>query len=382
MTPTLDEGLLQTLRSQFEGLKRMPDGELLYKLIDRGLKRYSSSDARIEQAFLTFAHGLLGRYASDADNNAAVRIKARVIQQRLASYLKQVPDPIPAPAEPVVSLDVVAEPVAAVEPVPIHAQMEEAPVLPATLAHEITESLTSDLGMHALRQAPDSGVNDLAAFEDLKALFMRGLDELIRSRQDLEQKLSNTADYLKAVQVDRDQLQQELATAKRHGLVDPLTGLPNRDVFTRALAAEIGRVKRYGFALAVALIDLDGISAINERHGRNTGDAILRCYARDIFSRFRAYDLVARYSGDAFAVLFPNTQKDGAMRALDKARQAAAESVLTVNGRTLPLPTFSSALTLYTPGEQPATLLERADQALSAAKGAGGARTITALAAG
>lgn len=364
MTPTLDAGLLQTLLGQLEGLRRMPDGELLYKLIDRGLKKYSSDDARVDPAFLSFVHGLLGRYAGDADNNAAVRIKARVIQQRLASYLKQAPDTITAP---------VAEPIAAIESV----RLDE---LHTTLAPDITTSITSDRDAQTLPQA--HGAGDLAAFEDVKAAFMRGLDELIHSRQQLEQKLTSAADYLKAVQVDREQLQQELATAKRHGSVDPLTGLPNRDVFARALAAEIGRVKRYGFALAVALIDLDGIGAINERHGRNTGDAILRCYARDIFSRFRAYDLVARYSGDAFAVLFPNTQKDGAMRALDKARQAATESVLTVNGRTLPLPSFSSALTLYTPGEQPATLLERADQALAAAKGAGGARTITALAAG
>lgn len=366
MTPTLDAGLLQTLLGLFEGLRRMPDGELLYKLIDRGLKKYSSDDARVDPAFLGFVHGLLGRYAGDADNNAAVRIKARVIQQRLASYLKQTPDTTTAP---------IAEPIAAIESV----RGDE--LLP-TPVPDIIPSITGERDAQTLLQAHAAGASDLAAFEDVKAAFMRGLDELIHSRQQLEQKLTSAAEYLKAVQVDREQLQQELATAKRHGSVDPLTGLPNRDVFARALAAEIGRVKRYGFALAVALIDLDGIGAINERHGRNTGDAILRCYARDIFSRFRAYDLVARYSGDAFAVLFPNTQKDGAMRALDKARQAATESVLTVNGRTLPLPSFSSALTLYTPGEQPATLLERADQALAAAKGAGGARTITALAAG
>lgn len=380
MTQALvDEALLRALRGQFEGLRRTPDGELLYKLIDRGLKKYGDGEARIEQAFLRFVHGLLTRYIADPTNNAAVRIKARVIQQRLASYLQPsvvtntasaaaasiVPDAPSAPA---------AEPGI---PPPTNAE-----TLRENLAETLTTSLAGDDGMRAVTQALDAGSGNLTAFEEVKALFMRGLDDLIRSRHDLQQQLNTAAEYLKAVQAERAQLTRELATAQQHGMVDALTGLPGREVFVRALNAEIGRVKRYGFALAVALIEIDDLPGIQERHGRNTADAMLRCYARDIFSRFRAYDLVARYGAESFAVLFPNTQKDGAMRALDKARQAANESVLTAAGRAIPLPSFSSALTLYTPGEQPAALLERAQQALAAAKGAGGARTITALAAG
>lgn len=379
MTQALVDGAL--LRAQFEGLRRTPDGELLYKLIDRGLKKYGGGETRIERAFLRFAHGLLGRYVADPTNDAAVRIKARVIQQRLASYLQ----PAVATEAPPVTATAPSETPAPVQPPPTPSPsvpIGDTQTLQATLAQNLTASIAGDDGLRALTQVLEGGGGDLAAFEEVKALFMRGLDELVRSRYDLQQKLNGAADYLKAVQDERAQLQRELATAQRHGLVDPSTGLPRGEVFMRALTAEIGRVKRYGFALAVALIDIDGLPGINERHGRNAGDAVLRCYARDIFSRFRAYDLVAHYGADTFAVLFPNTQKDGAMRALDKARQAVAASVLTLNGRTVPLPSFSSALTLYTPGEPPATLLERADQALQAAKGAGGARTVMALSVG
>ena len=380
MTQALvDEALLRALRGQFEGLRRTPDGELLYKLIDRGLKKYGDGEARIEQAFLRFVHGLLTRYIADPTNNAAVRIKARVIQQRLASYLQPsvVTNTASAAAASIVP-DAPSAPAAEPEiPPPTNAE-----TLRENLAETLTTSLAGDDGMCAVTQALDAGSGNLTAFEEVKALFMRGLDDLIRSRHDLQQQLNTAAEYLKAVQAERAQLTRELATAQQHGMVDALTGLPGREVFVRALNAEIGRVKRYGFALAVALIEIDDLPGIQERHGRNTADAMLRCYARDIFSRFRAYDLVARYGAESFAVLFPNTQKDGAMRALDKARQAANESVLTAAGRAIPLPSFSSALTLYTPGEQPAALLERAQQALAAAKGAGGARTITALAAG
>jgi diguanylate cyclase (GGDEF)-like protein len=129
-------------------------------------------------------------------------------------------------------------------------------------------------------------------------------------------------------------------------------------------------------------MDVDNFKAVNERYGRETGDEILRCYASEILSMFRGYDMVARYDDDEFAALFPNTQKDGAIRALEKAQKRAAETYITYNGKSIPLPTFSSVLTLYTPGEKPATLLKRADQALSHAKQRGTNRVVVALPAG
>ena len=98
-------------------------------------------------------------------------------------------------------------------------------------------------------------------------------------------------------------------------------------------------------------------------------------------SQFRGYDLVARYGDDEFAVLLPNTQKDGAVHALDKAQKHAAGTFIQFNNQNLPLPSFSSVLTLYAHGEQPDALLKRADEALSQAKQRGRAQSVIALAA-
>lgn len=98
-------------------------------------------------------------------------------------------------------------------------------------------------------------------------------------------------------------------------------------------------------------------------------------------SQFRGYDLVARYAEDEFAVLLPNTQKDGALRAIDKAQKHAAGTFIQFNGQNLPLPTFSSVLTLYSHGEAPDTLLKRANEALNHAKQRGRAQSVVALAA-
>jgi len=97
-------------------------------------------------------------------------------------------------------------------------------------------------------------------------------------------------------------------------------------------------------------------------------------------SLFRGHDLVARYGDDEFAVLLPNTQKDGAVRAIDKAQKHAAGTFIQFNGQNLPLPSFSNVVTLYSHGEQPDALLKRAEEALNHAKQRGRAQSVIALA--
>jgi diguanylate cyclase len=127
-------------------------------------------------------------------------------------------------------------------------------------------------------------------------------------------------------------------------------------------------VQRYGYPLSLALIDMDGFKAINDRYGHAAGDEVLRNFASNVLSIFRHHDMVARYGGEEFAVLLPNTDKTGALRALEKVGKRNAEGVFPVEDRTLPMPTFSAGISLYKPGETPSSLIERADKALYQAK--------------
>jgi len=270
------------------------------------------------------------------------------------------------------------------EPSPPHQEKIEA--LEGTLAEKVTESIAVDTQFGELlqneREALEKMESPLGDFNDLKSILVRGLNELIEERQALIEKLSSAGEYLKAVESDRVRLRTELSQARKHGMADELTGLPKREMFVRSLESEIGRVKRYGFALSLAVIDVDNLESVNKRYGRHAGDAVLRCYAGQILSKFRTYDLVARYGADEFAVLFPNTQKDGAMHALEKARKTAAGTFINHEGKNIPLPSFSSVLTQYSPGEPAAALLKRADDTLAQAKLAGFNRMVVALPAG
>jgi len=415
-----DPSLLKSLKYHLEGLKRTEHGLILYNQIQRGLQKYGHEDGRIELVFVTFLHGLLGKYAISPACDPATRVKARLIQQRLTLYLPTpstapttapaaaAPPPVSPPiaAKPVVSPPIAQAPAPAPPAPPVVAAMPE-PVMEAaipapapepsspptrqekiealedTLADKVTESIAVDKQFGELLESERAALQDthspLGELGDLKQILVKGLNELIEERQALIEKLSTASEYLKDVESDRARLRQELGQARKHSMADELTGLPKRDVFIKQLESEIGRVKRYGFALAFAVIDIDNLESVNKRYGRATGDAVLRCYASEILSKFRTYDLVARYGGDEFAVLFPNTQKDGAMHALEKARKTATSTFIHQDGKNIPLPSFSSVLTQYSPGEPPAALLARADETLTHAKLGGYNRMVVAL---
>lgn len=387
---SVDSSLLTSLRPHLDGLKRTTHGNILYGQIQRGLKQFLLKSGRIDLVFVTFLHALLGKYAKDPACDPITRVRARLIQQRLVIYLPdtavspsetKTPDPgshasspeaKPAPA-PVVT---------APKPVEGGKDKTETPAVPDRVPEQIVVEEKFGKLLESERASLMNMESPLGEFNDLKKILIKGLNELIEERQDLIQKLSNASDYVKAMESDHERLSVELGQARKHGLTDELTGLPKRDVFVRQLEAEIGRVRRYGFALALALVDIDNLDAVNQSYGRQAGDAVLRCYSGEILAQFRTYDLVARYNGDEFAVLFPNTQKDGALHALEKARKLVAQTFIHQDGQNFPLPSFSSVLTQYSPGEPPAALLKRADDTLNQAKLTGFNRLVVALPAG
>ncbi len=231
--------------------------------------------------------------------------------------------------------------------------------------------------LNALQQA-ESGQE----IETLRQILIGGIEELIHGHRSLDSKLRRTSEFLRLIKSDSDRLRDELNKVRLLSLTDEYTGLPNRRAFMRRLQDEIGRAQRYGFPLALALLDLDEFKAINDAHGHAAGDEVLRSYAANVLSILRHHDLVARYGGEEFAVLLPNTSLDGAIAALSKVRGRAQEVTCNFDGKTMRIPTFSAGLTLYVPGDAHTTLVDRADRALYRAKRLGRNRVEVELAPG
>ncbi|MFL6655372.1 MAG: GGDEF domain-containing protein [Sulfurifustis sp.] len=217
--------------------------------------------------------------------------------------------------------------------------------------------------LNALQQAENG-----QEIETLRQILIGGIEELIQGHHSLEAKLRRTSEFLRLIESDSNRLRDELNKVRLLSLTDEYTGLPNRRAFMRRLQDEIGRAQRYGFPLALALLDLDEFKAINDAHGHAAGDEALRVYAANVLSILRHHDLVARYGGEEFAVLLPNTSLDGAIAALGKVRNRAQAVNYNFEGKALRVPTFSAGLTLYTPGDSHTTLVDRADRALYRAK--------------
>lgn len=159
--------------------------------------------------------------------------------------------------------------------------------------------------------------------------------------------------------------------ARRLSLTDGLTGLWNRRQFELRAAQEIERAARFGERFALVLTDLDGFKGINDVHGHLAGDAVLVETAKRMVAQTREVDLVARFGGEEFVLLLPQTDPAGALLVAEKVRTELA--AVPVDTDTGPLPVTLSAGVACHP-EDGATidaLLAAADEALYAAKAAG-----------
>ena len=156
--------------------------------------------------------------------------------------------------------------------------------------------------------------------------------------------------------------------------IDSLTGLANRRAVEEILAAEISRAQRFAHQLAVVLLDLDHFKDINDSFGHAAGDVMLRAVSRLLTSLARQGDTVARWGGEEFVVVLPETDLAGAQRFAERLRRTIeAHSVGEM--RT----SASGGVATMLPEDTVEELLGAADQALYQAKSNGRNRTEIAV---
>ncbi len=152
---------------------------------------------------------------------------------------------------------------------------------------------------------------------------------------------------------------------------DELTRVPNRRAFLGRAAQELARARRHGQALSLMMVDVDHFKGINDRHGHNAGDEILRVVADLLSDALRETDLLARFGGDEFALLLPETPSAGAEVLAERLREALEKAQIHAAGESVAV-TLSCGITSYRDGDSDIeTLVERADRALYRAKRGG-----------
>jgi diguanylate cyclase (GGDEF)-like protein len=152
---------------------------------------------------------------------------------------------------------------------------------------------------------------------------------------------------------------------------DALTGLYNRRAFDRLFGAEAVRFERYGRPLCLFILDLDHFKAINDTVGHEAGDEVLRRAARTAAACIRETDMAARFGGEEFVVLLPETGLDAALKVAERIRSAIGGAPMTWRGSPVPVTVSIGVASCPEHVTLPAALLAAADAALYRAKASG-----------
>lgn len=163
--------------------------------------------------------------------------------------------------------------------------------------------------------------------------------------------------------------------AIRHATFDALTGLRTRPSLFAALERELIRSQRTGRPFCLLMIDLDELKQINDRHGHLQGDRVLRLVGDVIQAGIRRIDTGARFGGDEFVVLLPETEPAGGWVLAEKIRQGVADAGILADGERIPTSVSVGLVTYPHDGQTVGELLEHADAAMYRSKEGGRDRT-------
>jgi diguanylate cyclase len=174
------------------------------------------------------------------------------------------------------------------------------------------------------------------------------------------------------------ELREKLEVSRKEALTDALTGLANRKCFDERLLAASKTADDDGEPLCLVLADIDSFKQLNDRFGHGFGDQVLKLVAHTLVQGIKGRDTAARFGGEEFALILPNTPLQGAVTVAENMRKAIAAKKLARKGesKTIGTVTLSFGVTQYGPGEPLDILVRRADELLYRAKRLGRNRVI------
>jgi diguanylate cyclase len=188
----------------------------------------------------------------------------------------------------------------------------------------------------------------------------------------IQHKLRETTYELEAIKKDFEK-------ARGEALVDFLTGVPNRKAFDEKSAVSIDESRSKNNDLSLLMIDIDHFKKFNDKYGHIVGDEVLRTVARKVKDIVRGRDFLARFGGEEFVVILPQTPLSGAKTVAENIRDYFDRTGLKIvsSSKKLGKVTVSIGAAQYKSGEAVEKFIDRSDQALYFAKNAGRNRVAT-----
>jgi diguanylate cyclase len=237
-----------------------------------------------------------------------------------------------------------------------------------------TDDFHGRIARHSQRLKQALDVSELTSIigelESDTASMQHGLsqsrDELVHAREQVE-----------AAEQRIQDLENALKSASAKVKEDQLTGAYNRRGLAEHFQREISRTERSSSPLSIALLDVDNFKHLNDHYGHLAGDDALIYLVEVIRNSIRPADVVARFGGEEFVLLMPDTPHDEAMETLRRLQRDLTKTFFMANNNRLVI-TFSAGVALWHLGERDIDVIERADQAMYQAKLAGKNRVCSA----
>ncbi|THB67745.1 MAG: GGDEF domain-containing protein [Gammaproteobacteria bacterium] len=162
-------------------------------------------------------------------------------------------------------------------------------------------------------------------------------------------------------------LRERLVVQRAHAQLDPLTKLPNRQAYDHQLNSEFSRWQRYGKPLTLIIADIDFFKKINDNFGHAAGDKVLKTVARVLQANLRETDFIARFGGEEFVIIMPETTGEDASKVADKLRVTVNDCPFHSNNEKVPV-TISFGVAEFKKEDSCEAVFDKADKALYKSK--------------
>lgn len=222
-------------------------------------------------------------------------------------------------------------------------------------------------GVRSLAEAYSQAYREQRRMVRLSDKMQLQLQSANHTLADQAKELSQLNEALQREVEEREKLAQEL---KMLASVDELTGTSNRRHFYELANYQIKRHQRYQMPMALLMLDLDHFKYINDVHGHQMGDKVLKRFADTLLSLLRNIDIVGRIGGEEFVVLLPECEAEDALHKAGQICSRFDSMSMEIDGQQLGL-TISIGIGMLQDDETIDQVLDRSDQALYAAKRAG-----------
>lgn len=184
---------------------------------------------------------------------------------------------------------------------------------------------------------------------------------------ELTQQLNSMQTKLHEMERLAESAQHAIEEQRKKAMHDSLTGLPNREAYQQRLKQEVERINRYGGKLSLMVCDVDLFKRINDSYGHLAGDKVLKIIARSLQRTLRDTDFIARFGGEEFVILMPETSARDAKNVAEKLRQKIESSPFNFKKEPVQI-TVSFGLSEFAQNESADDVFSRADKALYRAK--------------